>query len=102
MTRAPRSTAGTEASAPPSLPNGVRAAATMTTSAAMVGLEHLEGAKQMAGDEDALHLAGALAALVDLHVTIETRHGGLLHETGAAVDLDGLVGAGCRNLRSVQ
>src|ERR1039457_1826342 len=87
MTRAPRSTAGTDASAPPSLPKGVRAAATMTASVATVGLQHFVRAEQVPGDQDALHLTGPLTDLVDLDVTIEARHRRLLHEPHAAVDL---------------
>src|SRR5450759_591662 len=102
MTRAPRSTAGTDASPPPTLPKGVRAAATITASVATVGLQDLVRTKQVARDQDALHLAGSLADLVDLDVAIETGHRRLLHEPHAAVDLDGLVGARGGDLGSVQ
>ena len=71
MTRAPRSTAGTDASPPPSLPKGVRAAATITASVATIALQNLERAEQVPRDQDALHLAGSLADLVDLDVAIE-------------------------------
>src|SRR5450432_2003563 len=93
ITCAPRSTAGMAASPPPSLPNGVRAAATMTASVATIALKHLEGAEQVTGDEDALHLARALADLVDLHVSIEASHGRVLHESRATMDLNGVVRA---------
>src|ERR1700730_18150077 len=102
MTRAPRSTAGTAASAPPSFPNGVRAAATMTGSAATVGLQDLVGAQQVSSDQDPLDLAGSLTDLVDLDVAIEARDRRFLHESHPPVDLDRLVGAGGGDLRSVQ
>src|ERR1700730_12182642 len=102
MTRAPRSTAGTDASPPPSLPKGVRAAATMTASVATVGLQDFEWAEQMAGDQDALHLARPLTDLVDLDVTIQASYGRLLHESHAAVDLHRLVGARCGHFGGVQ
>src|SRR5580704_12619452 len=102
MTRAPRSTAGTDASAPPSLPKGVRAAATMTGSAVTLGLQHLIGAQQVTSDQDPLHLAGPLTDLVDLDVAIEARDRRLLHESHPAVDLYRLVGAGGGDLGRVQ
>src|SRR5579863_7904527 len=94
MTRAPSSTAGTDARPPPSLPKGVRAAATMTTSVATVTLQHLEWTQQMPRDQDALHLTRPLADLVHLDVAVQPRHRRLLHESHAAVDLDRLVRAG--------
>src|ERR1700729_74061 len=102
ITRAPRSTAGTNASPPPSLPKGVRAAATMTASVGTVTLEHLEWPEQMARDQDALHLTGPLADLVDLDVAIQARHRRLLHEAHAAMDLDRLIRACGRHLGRVQ
>src|SRR5579864_6120929 len=104
MTRAPRSTAGTDASPPPSLPNGVRAAATMTASVATIRLQHFERTKQVPGDEDTLHLTGPFADLVDLDVAIQACDRRLLHESHAAVDLHRLVCArgchlGCVQLR---
>src|SRR5579863_6988915 len=102
ITRAPRSTAGTEASPPPSFPNGVRAAATTTTSVGTVCLQNLVGTQQVARDQDALHLAGSLADFVYLDVAIEAGHRRLLHESHAAVDLDGLIGARGGDLGGVQ
>src|ERR1022692_2580106 len=102
MTRAPRSTAGTDASAPPSLPKGVRAAATITGSVATAALQDLVGTQKVPRDQDPLHLAGSLTDLVDLDVAIQTRHRRVLHEPHAAVDLDGLVGARGGDLRCVQ
>src|SRR5579864_7687862 len=99
MTRAPRSTAGTAARAPPRRPNGVRAAATITASRAMLSIlpvrrarysrMHLDlvRAQEMARDEDALHLARPLADLVDLDVAVVAGDRRLLHEPVAAVDL---------------
>src|SRR4029077_19376246 len=102
ITRAPRSTAGTVASAPPSLPNGARAAATVSGSAATGGLQALVRAQQMSSDQDPLDLAGSLTDLIDLDVAIEARDRRFLHESHPAVDLDRLVGAGGGDLGRVQ
>src|SRR6266511_3054231 len=55
-----------------------------------------------AGDEDAHHLAGALADLQDLGVAVEARHRELVHVAVAAVHLDRLARGGHRRLRGVQ
>src|SRR5947209_7673273 len=60
------------------------------------------GETELAGDQQALDLARPLPDLQDLRVAVEPGDGGLLHEAVAAVDLDGLAGAGHRDFGRVQ
>ena len=58
------------------------------------------GRSEVAGDQHALHLGGALADLQDLRVALEAGDRELVHEAVAAVDLGGLPGVGHRDLAS--
>src|SRR5262249_16242864 len=64
---------------------------------------HLPGrALEMLIDDQALHLARALANLMRLDVAPVARHRILVHETIAAVDLHCLIGRALRRFRGVE
>src|SRR5947209_8438217 len=90
MTRAPRSTAETELSAPPSLPNGVRATPASTTSSIC---RPLRLCAQQPGYDRSLNLAGSFTDLPDLHISPVARDRELLHDSVSAVDLNRVIGS---------